>query len=75
MSLKRIPLNDREELHVEFQRWKGRAFADVRVYAAPNAQEAKWPTGKGFLVPVSQLPELQKALAELEAETGGASVR
>ena len=75
MSLKKIQLNDREELHVEFQQWKGRAFADLRVYAGPNDEVTKWPTGKGFLVPLSRLRELQKAIAELETETHEASVR
>ena len=69
MSLKTINLSDKEELRAEIRRWKGRAYADVRVYACSRPQEAKWPTGKGFLVPVPQLPELRRALEELAAET------
>jgi predicted DNA-binding antitoxin AbrB/MazE fold protein len=68
-SLKRIPLSDREELRVEFRQWKNRRYAELRVWAGSNVEEAKWPTGKGFLVPVSLLPELSRAMRELEAET------
>ena len=75
MSLKKILINDREELRVEFQQWKGRAYADIRIYAAPSAEETKWPTGKGILVPASQLHDLQKALAELQNTMAGAAVR
>lgn len=72
MSLKKIELSEKEELRVEMRRLKGRAFADVRVYTHAHAQESKWPTGKGFLVPASRLGELRQAVTELEAEAGGA---
>ncbi len=62
-------LSEREELRVEIRTHKGRAFADVRVYACSRPEEAKWPTGRGFLVPVSRLSELRQAVAQLEAET------
>jgi len=63
--LKKILLSEKEELRVELRQLKGRAFADFRVYAHARAEEAKWPTGKGFLVPASRLQELRQALAEL----------
>ena len=72
MSLKKISLSDKEELRAEIRHWKGRAYADVRIYACSRDEEAKWPTGKGFLVPVASLPELQRAVAELEAEAKAA---
>ena len=74
MSLKKIELNEKEELRVEMRHLKGRAFADVRVYACAHAEDAKWPTGKGFLVPTIRLNELRQALAEIGAETSGAAV-
>lgn len=73
MSLKKIELSDKEELRVGMRRLKGRAFADVRVYAGPNAQEPRWPTGKGFLIPASRLPDLRRAMDALEAEASEAA--
>ena len=65
--MKKIELSEKEELRIEVRQLKGRAFADIRVYARARAEEAKWPTGKGFLVPASRLQELQQAFAELSA--------
>ena len=75
MSLIKIGLSDKEELRAEIRRWKGRAYADVRVYACSRPEEEKWPTGKGFLVPVAQLPELRRAVEELAAEASGTAIR
>ena len=69
MPLKIVALSNQEELRIEIKQWKGRAVADLRVYACSRPGEAKWPTGKGFLVPASQLAELRRALAALETET------
>ena len=71
--MKKISLSEKEELRVELRQLKGRAFADFRVYVHARAEEAKWPTGKGFLVPASCLQELQQALAELNPSTNAAA--
>ena len=63
--MKKIALSEKEELRIEVRQLKGHAFADFRVYAHSRAEEAKWPTGKGFLIPAARLQELQRALAEL----------
>jgi hypothetical protein len=73
--LKKITLNDREELRIGIRHWKGRAYADLRVFAGSNPSEAKWPTGKGFLLPAERLQELCQAAAELENAPKGTAVR
>ncbi len=71
--MKKIVLSEKEELRVEVRQLKGRAFADFRVYAHARAEEEKWPTGKGFLIPAASLQELRQALEELSLSSNTAA--
>jgi len=60
-----IDLSEREELRAEIKNRRGRAFVELRVWTAPKTDEPKWPTGKGFLIPASRWPELERMVADL----------
>ena len=64
----KIQLSEREELRLGKTRRNGRELIDLRVWTASRKEEQKWPTGKGFLIPPSRLPELRQAFADLETE-------
>jgi hypothetical protein len=65
MSTHKIPLSERETLHVEKRHWNGRKLIDLRIWATVRGQEPPWPTGKGFAIPPAKLHELEKVLADL----------
>lgn len=69
-----ISLNEKEELRVEIKDRRGEPFVDLRVWTAPKANEPKWPTGKGILIPASRWTALQRLLADLEPEIKTADV-
>ena len=71
MSLEasKITLNEKEELRVKICQWRNRPFADLRVWSAPKPDEPKWPTGKGFLVPLSRVSELLGLIDHLNMES------
>lgn len=71
---KNISLSEKEELRVEIKERRGQPFVDLRVWAAPKADEPKWPTGKGISIPASRWTALQRMLADLGPEIKAADV-
>ncbi len=72
LKMTRFPKNmmfsEKEELRAEVKNLRGRQVVDLRVWAAPKVYEAKWPTGKGLLIPISRWPEFRKMLVDLGTE-------
>ena len=67
---KNIKLNEKEELRAEIKSGPGRSSVDLRVWTAAKADEPKWPTGKGFLIPASCWPEMERMVVDLGLKLG-----
>ena len=67
-DIKKIKLSDKEDLRAEIKQWQNRSFVDLRVWTAPKTDEAKWPTGKGFLIPVSRVTDFIDLMDQLNKE-------
>ena len=69
-----VPKNQREEIRVSIDQFKGTELLDVRIFANfDDGDGERRPTKKGISVKVERLPELIAALhlAEVEARRRG----
>ena len=68
MALTTLALNAREELRIERAERAGKRYIDIRVYASAAPDEAKWPTGKGVLIPEERFQAFRQAVASIQYE-------
>ena len=68
MNTHTIALGEREEIRVEPAERSGKRYIDVRVYGAAKPDEAKWPTGKGVLIPAGLFRAFKEAVLSVDHE-------
>lgn len=54
----------KQEIRISLSKFKGRTFADVRLFLCNRAGEVV-PTRKGIAIPVERLAELEEAVLKL----------
>ena len=57
-----------EQIRVSVKESGGRRCVELRVYASSRPGEEKWPTGKGFLVPLEDWSLFREGLVCAEKE-------
>ncbi len=55
-----------EEIQLNLREYNGRHFMDLRHWYEKSPDEGYFPTKRGIVFPIDQLPELRDALVRLE---------
>lgn len=63
-----IGKNQREEVRIVLDTFKGHQLVDIRVFAAFSAASVPMPTKKGLSLNVASIPELIEALKQARDE-------
>jgi hypothetical protein len=63
-----FPKNKFQEVRVGIREYKGNDLIDIRTWTMTQGSEEMVPTAKGVSININLLPELKKALDEVEKE-------
>lgn len=67
-----VQKNSQEEIRLSRQNYMGRDVVNVRVWYLAKDGE-KYPTKKGVAFNAALLPDIQRALADIASQEGGAA--
>jgi hypothetical protein len=69
-----LPKNSVEEVRISLTKYHGHDLIDLRVYFSPEGGAEPVPTRKGICLNVAYIPDLIKALKEIEKKLSAEEV-